>query len=80
MWGIEIVEDGTTKQPFKRSDCVAERLWELLFSRGFIVYRATGLAGRHGDAIVLAPPCTITDDEILLVAAAVKKAFLDFFE
>jgi hypothetical protein len=79
MWGIEIVEHGATKQPFKRNDCVTERLWELLFSRGFIVYKATSLAGSHGDAIVLAPPFTITDDELVLLVTAVKKAFLDFF-
>ncbi len=79
MWGIEIVEDKKTKMPFKRSLKTAEGIWDILFEKGYILYKSTGLAGTHGDAIVVAPPYIIGDDEMERLVNAIKSAFLEFF-
>ena len=79
MWGIEIVKDKKNKTPFKRSLKIVERLWDILFDKGYIVYKSTGLAGVDGDALVIAPPYIIGDDEMEILVKAVKAAFLEFF-
>ncbi len=79
LWGIEIVKDKKSKQPFNRSLKTVESLWNILFKKGVIVYKSTGLAGTHGDAIVIAPPYIIGDDEMEQLVNAVKDAFLEFF-
>lgn len=80
MWGIEIVKDKKTKTPFKRSLKIVEGIWKHLFERGYIVYTSTGLAGANGDALVIAPPFIINDDEMEMLVNAIKSTFLDFFK
>ena len=80
LWGIELVEDKKTRKPFDRSAKVAERLWDRLFQKGFILYVATGLAGTHGDAIVVAPPYIISDYEMDMLADAMESTFIEFFK
>ena len=78
FWGIELVEDKKNKKPFDRSKRVAERLWDGLFQKGFIIYTATGLAGAHGDAFVVAPPYIISDDEMVMLVNALERTFKEF--
>lgn len=59
---------------------VAERLWNQLFQKGFIIYPATGLAGTHGDAFTVAPPYTISNDEIDLLVNTLESTFIEFFK
>ncbi|MCP4672765.1 MAG: aminotransferase class III-fold pyridoxal phosphate-dependent enzyme, partial [Desulfobacula sp.] len=79
MWGIEIVKDKQSKMPFKRSLNVVEGIWDNLFKKGYLVYKSTGLAGVDGDALVIAPPYIIEDDEIQMLVQAVKSAVIEFF-
>jgi len=79
MWGIEIVKDKETRKPFKRSLKIAERLWDALFEKGYIVYKSTGLAGVDGDALVIAPPYIIGDGEMEMLVKEIKSAFVEFF-
>jgi hypothetical protein len=74
MWGVELVGNRATLEPFSRHEQVTERLWEALFQRGVIVYKSTGLAGKNGDALVIGPPFTITEEDIELIAEAVGQA------
>lgn len=74
MWGVEIVEDKRTNRPFSRQEKVTERLWEALFQEGVLVYKSTGLAGTDGDALIIAPPFVITENEMALVADRIKMA------
>jgi adenosylmethionine-8-amino-7-oxononanoate aminotransferase len=64
LWGIEIVKDRSTREPFPRSEQIAEKLWLDLFNRGVIVYTATGFALPGGDALVIGPPFIVTDAEM----------------
>jgi adenosylmethionine-8-amino-7-oxononanoate aminotransferase len=43
---------------------MAERIWQSVFDKGVIVYKAFGLAGSDGDAIIIAPAFTIMDKDI----------------
>ncbi|MCG8566854.1 MAG: aminotransferase class III-fold pyridoxal phosphate-dependent enzyme [Desulfobacterales bacterium] len=64
LWGVELVADRDQKTPFDRKLNTTEILWQKLFDKGYILYKSTGLAGAHGDALVLAPPFTIDRNEI----------------
>ncbi len=79
MWGVEIVKNKTTREPFNRSLKITETLWDLLFEKGYIVYKSTGLAGTHGDAMVIAPPYTISTNELEGLVLAMKSTFTEFF-
>jgi adenosylmethionine-8-amino-7-oxononanoate aminotransferase len=64
LWGVELVADKTTLTPFARSEKIAERVRDAAFSRGVAVYISTGLAGRDGDAFLVAPPFTATRKDL----------------
>ena len=64
FWGVELVEDKNSLQPFPRKAQIVERVWQSVFDKGVIVYRAFGLAGSDGEAIIIAPAFTITENDI----------------
>ncbi|WP_457553460.1 aminotransferase family protein [Desulfobacula sp.] len=79
MWGIEIVKDKKTRMPFKRSLKIVEGIWESLFEKGYITYKSSGLAGVNGDALVIAPPFIIEDEQIQRLVMAIKSTMVEFF-
>jgi adenosylmethionine-8-amino-7-oxononanoate aminotransferase len=63
--GIELVEDAATNAPFPRSLHFAETLTRTALDAKLIVWPNVGHAnGTDGDLVMLAPPFTVTDDEI----------------
>ena len=77
MWGVELVRDKKTNTPFDRSEQIAEKVYEAAFKRGVLVYKATGLAGTHGDAFLVAPPFIIDNREMESAADAIRQALDD---
>ena len=65
FWGIELVQDRATKQPFPLKDGLARRLWNRAFDMGLVIYYSTGCAdGKAGDVIMLGPPLIINEAQI----------------
>jgi adenosylmethionine-8-amino-7-oxononanoate aminotransferase len=73
LWGVEFVKNKETLEPFPRREKFVERLWKSIFQRGVVVYRATGLAGIDGDALVVGPPYIIEKDQLDLVVEAIAE-------
>jgi adenosylmethionine-8-amino-7-oxononanoate aminotransferase len=62
---VEFVADRRTKEPFPRADAVTERIARAAFDRGLTVYPCTSAVdGNVGDAILLGPPLSVTEDDL----------------
>lgn len=79
LWGVELVENKASLAPFARDQRIAECLWEAAFKRGVLVYKSTGLAGRDGDALLVAPPFVTEEKEIRLAVDTIGDALDDVF-
>lgn len=65
MIGLEFVKDPSSKQPFPRSLGLTQKLIQEAQLNGLLIYpAAAGTNGMDGDAILIAPPLTITKREI----------------
>lgn len=78
FWGLELVRDLATKEPFAASEGVAWRIWKRAFELGLIVYYSQGCAdGRNGDVIMVGPPLIINESQleelVVLLARAVSE-------
>ncbi|WP_062356619.1 aspartate aminotransferase family protein [Bacillus kwashiorkori] len=77
--GIEFVENQLVKTPFSRQLTVTEQIIKLARRNGLLVYPAqAGLDGINGDAILIAPPLTITHEEMLDLVGRLNNTFHDF--
>jgi adenosylmethionine-8-amino-7-oxononanoate aminotransferase len=55
----------TTKQPFPKSYNLTSRIIKKANQNGLLVYpSAAGIEGGDGDAILIAPPLNINDEEL----------------
>ncbi|CAO2652604.1 Nn.00g008870.m01.CDS01 [Neocucurbitaria sp. VM-36] len=80
FWGIEFVEDKTTKKPFDASRAVNEGLFQLGLNSGIHVYPGGGTVdGKNGDHIIVAPAFDITDKEVEFIVERVSKLIEDYF-
>lgn len=82
FWGVELVQDKTTKAPFPSTAKVAMKLNELGLTESYsiVVYPGSGTVdGLVGDHIILAPPYTVTPEDIELIVRTVTKLIEDFF-
>jgi adenosylmethionine-8-amino-7-oxononanoate aminotransferase len=62
LWGIELVRDKATREPFPRERGVAEKVAKVAFETGLLVVAGTGCAdGVRGDTISLSPPLILTE-------------------
>jgi adenosylmethionine-8-amino-7-oxononanoate aminotransferase len=76
--GIELVRDRATKEPFLRSDRIAEGVAEAALQRGLVVWPNVGhLAGGEGDILMIAPPLVITAEEIEELVALLEGALIE---
>jgi adenosylmethionine-8-amino-7-oxononanoate aminotransferase len=66
--GVEFVADRATREPMSRARRFTERLVGTSRQRGLLIYPAVGCAdGRSGDAVLLAPPLNVTEEDIDLI-------------
>lgn len=69
MWGLELVADRASKQPFPPKAKLSARIFDAAFADGLIVYVMSGCAdGVAGDHVMVAPPLVVEEaalDEII---------------
>jgi adenosylmethionine-8-amino-7-oxononanoate aminotransferase len=76
MIGIEFVKSPTEKTPFDTTVKLTQKLIAIGKEQGILLYPAgAGLDGLTGDAIILAPPLTITKREIDELVLLLKATF-----
>jgi len=80
LLGVEFVKDKATREPFRRSDNIAEKIRQAAAAEGVLTYLTQGCVdGQRGDHILLAPPFMISQEECALVARALQSALAQVF-
>ncbi|KAF2396298.1 aminotransferase, class III [Trichodelitschia bisporula] len=82
FWGIELVKDKTTKEPFDPALKIAMRIHEKGMEPEYSisVYPGTGTANGHtGDHVLLAPAFNITQAEMEHTVDLAARVVLEFF-
>ncbi|NBS63207.1 MAG: aspartate aminotransferase family protein [Betaproteobacteria bacterium] len=75
FWGVEVVHDRVTRQPFDSTLRLHARIKREAMARGLMVYPMGGTVdGRSGDHVLLAPPFIATDTELELIAERFQSA------
>ncbi len=65
MMGLELVKNVETKEPFPAEVRVSQLVAQEAMKNGLLVYPGSGfIDGINGDHIMIAPPFTVTDDEM----------------
>ncbi|MFC1936238.1 aspartate aminotransferase family protein [Chloroflexota bacterium] len=65
MWGVELVQDKSTKAPFNQKYHLSRKIADHAFNNGLIIYPGSGSVDGHaGDHFMLGPPYSITTDQI----------------
>src|SRR5581483_5745763 len=78
FWGVEMVRDKTTREPFPAESKVTNRVLGAALRRGLFFYPASGMAGSgRGDAMMLTPPFVIGDPEIEFIVRTARDALED---
>jgi adenosylmethionine-8-amino-7-oxononanoate aminotransferase len=63
--GIEFVEDRVMKIPFGKEIDITNRVVKMAQKNGLLIYPSNaGIEGEKGDAVIIAPPLTITRQQI----------------
>jgi adenosylmethionine-8-amino-7-oxononanoate aminotransferase len=80
LLGIEFVKDKATREPFAKSENIAERIRQAGVAEGVLTYPTQGCVdGQRGDHILLAPPFTVSPEESALIARALQTALSKVF-
>lgn len=65
FYGIEIVADRETKDPFNPAKGISAKVKKAAFEEGLVCYPMSGtIDGKHGDHVMLAPPFIIEDAQL----------------
>jgi adenosylmethionine-8-amino-7-oxononanoate aminotransferase len=80
LLGVEFVRDKATREPFPKTDNIAERFHQAAATEGVLTYPTQGcFDGLRGDHILLAPPFTISLEECRLIVRALESALAKVF-
>jgi adenosylmethionine-8-amino-7-oxononanoate aminotransferase len=78
LLGLEMVEDKSTKYPFAQEKAVTTRLVELAQKNGLLIYPASaGIEGVGGDAVIIAPPLSISKEEVDELISILERTLKD---
>ena len=80
LLGVEFVKDKATREPFPKSENIAEKIRQACLEEKVLTYPTQGCVdGLRGDHILLAPPFTISPGEIALISRALHAALAKVF-
>jgi len=75
FWGVELVADRATKEPFDPALKLHEAIKKQAMERGLICYPGQGTAdGTRGAHVLLAPPFIVTGEQVVEIASRVGDA------
>ncbi|MEO6570304.1 MAG: aminotransferase class III-fold pyridoxal phosphate-dependent enzyme, partial [Ilumatobacteraceae bacterium] len=75
---VEFVSDRSTREPFARSDAIAERIVAAAFARRMTTYPCTSAVdGRVGDGVLLGPPLCVSATELTTMVERLVAAVHD---
>jgi adenosylmethionine-8-amino-7-oxononanoate aminotransferase len=76
MTAIEFVKDQRTREPFPRGAKFTERVVDVAFENGLVLYPGTGFVdGVNGDMVMVGPPLVIEESQIDEIIDLLKKTF-----
>lgn len=76
FWGVEFVQDKATKRTLAPEMAFGIKVQEEALRLGVAVYPGRGTAdGLTGDHVLLSPPLTITEDELIKAVQVLKAAY-----
>jgi adenosylmethionine-8-amino-7-oxononanoate aminotransferase len=75
FWGIELVQDRQTREPFPAARGLARKIWQRAFDLGLVIYYSQGCAdGKNGDILMLGPPLIINGDQCAEMVGLLREA------
>ncbi|WVQ85411.1 hypothetical protein IAT38_007576 [Cryptococcus sp. DSM 104549] len=75
FWSIELVQDKGSVDPFPASLPLSNKIVDECVANGVVLYPGKGTAdGVVGDHVLIAPPYTVTDEELDLIVEVLKCA------
>ncbi|MBW5448586.1 aspartate aminotransferase family protein [Cohnella sp. CFH 77786] len=77
LLGIEFVADRGTKRMFPPEAGITAKVVEVAFGKGLLVYPAAGGADGAGDAVIVAPPFTVTGEELDIAVRLLEETILE---
>lgn len=83
LWGIELVQNTVTKEPFAAHHHIGPRIQEAALGSPYniCVYPGSGCAGDGlGDNLLLCPPFTIDEGDVDIIVERVTAVIVDFFD
>jgi adenosylmethionine-8-amino-7-oxononanoate aminotransferase len=76
MAAIEFFKEPKTKAPFPRAEKFTEKVIDLAFENGLVLYPGTGFVdGVNGDMVMLGPPLVIEEPQLDELISILKKTF-----
>jgi adenosylmethionine-8-amino-7-oxononanoate aminotransferase len=78
LWGVEIVEP-RSGEPLPSGRRAADRLVDIAFDLGLVIYPSAGFAAeKGGDAVIVAPPLNVSEAEIDAIVDRLELAISEF--
>ena len=75
LWGVELVQSRATKEPFPPPLKASRRLYDACLEEGLLIYPGSGTReGQDGDHFIVAPPFTVTRQEIDILKERLDRA------
>lgn len=75
FWGIEFVEDKQRKRSFEPKYGFGRQVQKKAFELGVAIYPGMATVdGNRGDHVLVSPPYTVTEDELVTIVRVIKSA------